>query len=177
MIDVVNEPDHATPSFKNALGGSGSSGHDWIIWSFETARRYCPNSILILNDYNVLRWDTSNFISIANKIKSEGLLDAVGVQAHGLESQSFSELQSNLNRVAGIGVPIYVSEYDINTADDNQQRQIMEQQFTLFYNSPAVAGITIWGYIHGQTWRANTGLIRNGSPRPAMTWLMQFLGR
>src|SRR5690606_26458054 len=176
MIDVVNEPDHATPSFAGALGG-GLSDHAWVVWSFEKARQHCPNAILILNDYNVLRWDTDNFISIAQKVASRGLLDAIGCQAHSLEDQSFAELQANFEKVAGVGVPIYISEYDIDEGDDNLQRQIMEQQFTFFYNEPRVAGITIWGYIHGATWRTNTGLIRNGQPRPAMTWLMEFLGR
>jgi hypothetical protein len=42
-----------------------------------------------------------------------------------------------------------------------------------------VKGITIWGWIYGKTWSyaAQSGLIRNGGPRPAMTWLMEELGR
>ena len=176
MIDVVNEPDHATPSFAGALGG-GLSDHAWVIWSFEKARQYCPNSILILNDYNVLRWDTDNFVSIARKVAARGLLDAIGAQAHGLEDITFTELRSNFEKVASVGVPIYISEYDIDEGNDERQRQIMEEQFTFFYNEPRVVGITLWGYIHGATWRTDTGLIRNGQPRPAMTWLMNFLGR
>lgn len=174
MIDVVNEPDHATPGWSKAIGGAGSSGHDWVIWAFEKARRYCPDATLILNDYNVLRWNTSNFVSIAEKLKARGLLDAVGAQAHGLEDQSFAELQANFNQVAALGVPIYISEYDINIADDNQQKQVMQTQFPFFYENEKVAGITLWGYLYGQTWRQNTGLIRNGEPRPAMDWLCNY---
>lgn len=177
MIDVVNEPDHRPPAFMDAIGGAGATGHDWVIWSFRKAREYCPNSKLILNDYNVLRWDTDNFISIANKVKAEGLLDAIGCQAHGLEDQPFWQLEDNLRRIADIGVDVYISEYDINIADDHHQRQIMEEQFTLFYESPAVVGITLWGYIYGQTWIEHSGLIRDDRHRPAMTWLMDYLGR
>ena len=196
LIDVVNEPDHAKPdggngraNFYNALGGNGTTGHDWVIKSFQLARQYCPNAKLILNDYNVLRWDTDNFISIANKVKNapqmggRSLLDAVGCQGHGLETQVYSgtanggSLTANLAKVIGIGVPIYVSEYDVNLADDTQQRSVMEQQFTLFYTTPEIAGITLWGYIYGSTWVPNSGLIRSGQPRPAMTWLMNYLGR
>jgi GH35 family endo-1,4-beta-xylanase len=148
-----------------------------VIWAFEKAREHCPGATLILNDYNVLRWHTDNFVSIANKLKERGLLDAVGCQAHGLESQSFSELPSIFNKIAEIGVPIYISEYDVNLADDDQQLQVMQEQFTLFYESPEVAGITLWGYLYGQTWVDNSGLIRDGEFRPAMTWLMDYLGR
>jgi GH35 family endo-1,4-beta-xylanase len=160
-----------------------------VIRAFQLARQHCPNAILILNDYNVLRWDTDNFISIANKVKNapavggRSLLDAIGCQAHGLETQQYSgnanggSLTGNLNKVIAVGVPIYVSEYDVNIADDAQQRNVMEEQFTLFYTTPEIAGITLWGYIHGATWVSDSGLIRNGQPRPAMTWLMSYLGR
>jgi GH35 family endo-1,4-beta-xylanase len=177
LIDVVNEPDHATPPWADALGGSGTTGHDWVIWAFEKARRYCPNSTLILNDYNVLRWDTDNYIPIAKKLKERGLLDAIGCQAHGLEDQPLSELQSNFRKIVEIGVPIYISEYEIDLPDDNEQLEVMKQQFSLFYESPQVAGITLWGYIYGETWREDAGLIRDGQFRPAMTWLMNYLDR
>ncbi len=76
------------------------------------------------------------------------------------------------------GLPVYITEYDINVADDTQQKNIMQDQFTMFWNDPNVNGITLWGYIVGATWETNTGLQQsNGTMRPAMTWLMQFLGR
>jgi endo-1,4-beta-xylanase len=54
----------------------------------------------------------------------------------------------------------------------------MQSQFTMFWNDPNVKGITLWGYIVGQTWQTNTGLMTStGTMRPAMTWLMQFLNR
>lgn len=178
MIDVVNEPDHATPSYIEGLGGAGSSGYDWIIWSFQKARQHCPNAKLILNDYNVLRWDTANFVNIANILHGKGLLDGIGCQAHGLETQNLTELTANLNTVAAVGVPVYISEYEVELADDNQQLAVMKEQFQLFYNHPKVAGITLWGYKEGKHWRPNGFLQHSdGSPRPALTWLMTYLGR
>jgi len=54
----------------------------------------------------------------------------------------------------------------------------MQEQFPVFFDHSAVAGITFWGYVVGATWRDNTGLIYDdGSQRPAMTWLMDYLGR
>jgi endo-1,4-beta-xylanase len=178
LIDVVNEPPpHTTPVYMQALGGTGATGFDWIITAFQMARQHCPNAILILNDFNVLRFDTDRFIGIVNAVKGSGFIDALGEQAHGLETQSFSELQTNLNKVLATGLPLYITEYDVDLADDTQQRNVLQQQFTLFWNTPQIRGITLWGYIFGSTWKPNTGLIRNGTPRPAMTWLMGFLGR
>lgn len=174
MIDVVNEPDHAPPSYMDALGGSGETGHDWVLQCFEWAREHCPDATLILNDYNVLRWDTDAYIAIAEKVKAVGLLDAVGEQGHGLETIAFAELNFNLTKLAALELPIYISEYDVDLLDDAQQLAVFQQQFPLFYNHPQVVGITIWGYMEGQTWRPNTHLLRyDGSPRPAFDWLKE----
>ena len=54
----------------------------------------------------------------------------------------------------------------------------MQSQFTMFWNNTNVKGITIWGYVVGSTWQANTGLLSSsGQERPALVWLMDFLGR
>lgn len=172
LIDVVNEPDHAPPVYRDALGGAGETGHDWVLQCFEWARKYCPNATLILNDYNVLRWETDDFIAIAETVKAAGFLDAVGAQAHGLESMSFNELRFNLNKLAALDVPIYISEYDVDLPGDAAQLKVFEQQFPLFYNHSQVAGITLWGYAEGLTWRPNTHLMLiDGTPRPALDWL------
>jgi endo-1,4-beta-xylanase len=52
----------------------------------------------------------------------------------------------------------------------------MQSQFTMFWNDTNVKGITLWGYIEGATWEANTGLMSStGTMRPALTWLVSFL--
>ena len=42
-----------------------------------------------------------------------------------------------------------------------------------------IAGITLWGYIYGATWttNGNSGIIRDGKDRPAMTWLKDYLSK
>jgi endo-1,4-beta-xylanase len=183
LIDVVNEPPpHTTPSYTAALGGAGASGYDWIVQAFKWARQYCPKAILILNDYNNIEYaaDNNRMIDIVTKIKAAGApIDGVGAQAHGTSSMSTSTVQMYLDKLAtSTGLPVYISEFDINIADDNQQKTVMQNHFTMFWNNPNVKGITLWGYIVGQTWVANSGLVTtSGTSRPAMTWLMDFLGR
>lgn len=175
MIDVVNE---ATPGHAPAAYAQNAFGSNWIIRSFQLARQYCPNAVLILNDYNVLSWDTDAFIRMATPAVNAGVVDALGAQGHGLEGQSLSSIQNKLNQVAALGLPIYISEYDVARTNDQEQLQIMQTQFPLFYNHPSVAGITLWGYVVGSTWVNGSGLIQsNGTHRPAMTWLMNYLGR
>ena len=183
LIDVVNEPPpHTTPSYTAALGGAGASGYDWIKQVFVWAHQYCPKSILILNDYNNVEYanDNSHTIDIVTRIKNAGApIHGVGAQAHGCANLSASTVQMYIDKIATqTGLPVYISEYDLNIADDNKQRDVMQSQFTMFWNNPNVKGITIWGYIVGSTWVANSGLMTSsGTKRPAMTWLMDFLGR
>ena len=40
-----------------------------------------------------------------------------------------------------------------------------------------IHGVTVWGWIYGSTWVTHSGIIRDGQPRPAMTWLMEYLER
>jgi GH35 family endo-1,4-beta-xylanase len=115
---------------------------------------------------------------MATPVIEAGVVDALGLQAHGLEELSAYELAANLQRIADLGLPIYISEYDIDHTDDEAQLQVMQEQFPIFYEHPSVVGITFWGYVVGSTWKEGTGLIQDdGTPRPAMTWLMDYLGR
>ena len=185
MIDVVNEPPpHTTPAYANSIGGGTNGTWQWITNSFKWAREACPNAILILNDYNNMEYsaDTTRFLNIVKTIKAAGApIDAIGAQAHALDvGVPFATIQSGLAKLHNDSqLPIYVTEMDLSTTDDNQQLQWYQQYFALFRDAGYVKGITIWGWIYGKTWSLapNSGLVRNGSPRPAMTWLMQQLGR
>ena len=33
----------------------------------------------------------------------------------------------------------------------------------------------VWGYVYGKTWKPNTGLLKDTTPRPALTWLMSYI--
>lgn len=183
MIDVVNEPPpHTTPPYAAALGGAGASGYDWIVQAFQWAHQYCPNSILILNDYNTIEYsnDNTHFIDIVQRIQAAGApIHAIGAQAHAAFNVPTDTVKGFIDKLtSSTGLPVYISEYDINVADDTQQKNIMESQFTMFWTDANVKGVTLWGYIEGATWLTNTGLMTStGQMRPAMTWLMGYLNR
>jgi len=182
LIDVVNEPPpHTTPVYLEAMGGAGASGYDWIVQAFKWTKQYCPNAILMMNDYNNIEYggDNERFLQIVERIRSAGApIDALGAQAHDAHKLSASVVQGFIDKLSATGLPVYITEYDIDVADDAQQRKIMEEQFTLFWNDEHIAGITLWGYVVGATWRPNTGLMTaDGMERPALTWLREQLQR
>jgi endo-1,4-beta-xylanase len=178
FIDVVNEPLHSQPSYKKALGGDGSTGWDWVIWAFSTARRYCPHSKLLLNEYNMLAGgkDLEQAITIIKILKRRNLIDGIGVQGHGLENVSDATISSSLNRLGSLKLPIYVSELDLNIADDDPQQRRYKSLFPILWQHPAVRGITLWGYKQNHTWEPGTYLLRaDGSERPALVWLKEYM--
>jgi endo-1,4-beta-xylanase len=183
LIDVVNEPPpHTEPSYADAIGGGTNGDWRWIANAFTWAREACPNAVLILNDYNNIEFGNQNqdFIDIVLAIQALGApIDAVGAQAHGLNNanatQNMITLLTKLHDDTGL--PVYITEYDINLADDAAQLARFQDHFGFFLETEWVRGVTLWGWILGRTWVQNSGVIRDGAPRPAMTWLMQELGR
>lgn len=176
-IDVVNEPINSPPSYKEALGGAGTTGYDWIIWTFEKAREYCPNAELHINEYGILNGGTSivTYLKIINLLKDRGLIDGIGVQGHFLESATKKQVPYYLDKLAETGLPIHVTEYDVRIENDAQQEAKMAEQFPLIWEHEAVAGVTLWGYIQGYIWRTEAFLIyTDGSERPAMEWLWNY---
>ncbi|MBN1481224.1 T9SS C-terminal target domain-containing protein [candidate division KSB1 bacterium] len=195
MIDVVNEPlaGHNPPdggnnraNYKRALGGNGETGWDWVINSFILARKYLPNTKLLLNDYGIINDNsaTTNYLKIISLLQDRGLLDGIGVQGHRfeLENASTSTLKSNLDRLAATGLPIYISEMDLGnlrnegTPNDDQQLQLYQRIFPILWEHPGVQGITLWGYLEGQMWQSSCYLVlRDGTWRPAMQWLAEYI--
>jgi endo-1,4-beta-xylanase len=180
-IDVVNEPFHAQPPFKNALGGDGTTGWDWVITSFQWARQYCDSSVkLILNEYSILQNDdaTTNLLKLVDTLRVRRLIDAIGIQCHYFElrGQSPITIDKNLNRLIATGLPVYISEFDIDEAVDSVQLQNYKTYFPIFWENPGVRGITLWGYGYGVTWKPNANLLDvRGAKRPAFQWLISYM--
>jgi len=166
-IDVVNEavPGHQPAPYKNALGGDGASGYDWIVNSFIMARERWPKAVLIYNDYNTFQWNTDAYITLLKKIVAAGApVDAAGCQAHDLNDMSGAAFKTVLEKIHNqTGLPILISEYDINQQDDQVQLTRYKEQIPVMWEADYVAGVTIWGYIYGSTWVDHSGLIKKRS--------------
>jgi uncharacterized protein YjdB len=173
--------DQPNIDYAGALGGEGETGYDWIIEAFRLARQYFPGSKLILNEYSVINSTstTQKMIEIANLLKAEELIDGIGEQAHAFTTRDVSStvLKNNLDALAATGIPLYISEFDIDGLTDLEQLQEMRRVFPIFWEHPAMAGVTLWGYRYG-LWRNDQGaylITEDGTERPAMTWLKAYV--
>jgi endo-1,4-beta-xylanase len=186
FIDVVNEPLHDPPdgpgdgAYIEALGGAGESGWEWVLRSFRLARQYFPNAQLGLNEFSVTNNtnDMQRYIGIIQLLQAEGLIDTVGVQGHAFSTRvPASTTIANLDLLATTGLPIYVTELDIDGPTDEVQLADYQRIFPAFWEHPAVRGITLWGYRPGH-WRTAQGAYivhDNGAERPAMVWLIDYV--
>ena len=211
MIDVVNEAirtgnnSYHSPYGKNnniipALGGDNNGDYTFITTAFKMARERWPKAILIYNDYNTVQWNKDQGIQLIQTIKKNGApVDAYGLQAHDMMSQgggqggtggggvclSINTLKSVTKEIWDkTQTPMFISEYDIATTDDNIQKQCYEEQITHFMENEHVAGITLWGYVYGHTWLdcngkapGCSGIIKDGKDRAAMAWLRDYLSK
>jgi endo-1,4-beta-xylanase len=177
-LDVVNEPIHGTPTYAAALGGAGASGWDWVRWAFTRARAKMPNTTLVLNDYEVENSQNQGlrFLQIARLLQDDGTLDMLGFQGHFLEGSDVRQVQAMLITMQSLGLPLSISELDLNFADDAAQLARYKALWPVLYRHPAMRGITLWGYKQGTMWRADAYLRRSdGSERPALTWLKSYI--
>jgi len=184
MIDVVNEPIHNASPYRAGMGGAGESGYDWVVTAFQWAREYCPNSILIVNEFNIIEWEDDHnlFVDALQKMLDAGApIDAIGAQGHDVFKESQGAGTEKAREYIDalwekFHLPIYVTELDIDLSDDQAQLEMMQEEITMMWEHPNVYGITYWGFLQGSTWRTNAWLISNsGAQRPAMTWLQEFI--
>lgn len=181
LIDVVNEAvgmhQQGNPLMKESLGGGGTTGYDWLIKAFEMAHERWPNAILIYNDYNTFQHDTDAYIDLVRTLRDAGApIDAYGCQSHDVDNISKSNLQTAMKKIQdAVKIPMYITELDINVENDAQQKSQYESIFPVMWEADYCAGVTIWGYVYGATWVDHSGLYKNGSERPAMTWLKTYM--
>ncbi len=108
FIDVVNEPPRTPPNglittgsgagtvdptgdaYLNALGGTCTTGYDWISTSFQLARRYFPDAKLVIYEYNIVSEASAaaRYVTILNLLKACNLIDRVGLQGQLLTGKS-----------------------------------------------------------------------------------------
>ena len=189
QIDVVNEayPSHAPAPYKGVLSTQaakdGITGtYDWIFEAFKMARALWTDPAktkLIYNDYNTIEYDAEYqwVVNLAKAAKAQNIpIDGIGCQAHDAYKVSTASVKTKLDGIAAVGFPLYITEYDIGETDDTKQKNIMQEQVTMYWNHPSIKGVTYWGIKAGQTWRTGTGVeTSSGAERPSLTWLKSYL--
>jgi endo-1,4-beta-xylanase len=161
--DVLNEP------FDNH-DVMDLCGRDVMVEWFTRARQRLPADCrLFINDYGIVAaggaTDTPHQRHYAETIRfllDQGApLEGIGVQSHfGGQPTPPAAALAILDRFAAFKLPILVTEFDINTQDEDYQAAYTRDYLTLCFSHPGVSGFLMWGFWEGAHWLPQAAMMR-----------------
>lgn len=124
--DVVNEAiaDGGGTNILRSTLWSEIIGPDFIAKAFQYAHEADPNAILRYNDYGLENpAKIQKLITLIKSLQEQKVpVHAIGTQAHlNISTASFEQMDRSLTEIAKLGLPIHVTELDINSAQGGQR--------------------------------------------------------
>jgi len=167
--DVLNEP------YDNhdlmALFGADIMV-DWFKAAQAGAAAGAP---LFLNDYSnhdlvADKKHCADFFRVAKFLQAKGApLGGLGLQGHfSAQPNPPERVLAALEAYAEFKLPIRITEFDVNTDDEQLQADYTRDFLILAYSHPSVVGVQHWGFWEKAHWRPSAALFRaDWSPKPA----------
>ncbi|CAA7399441.1 unnamed protein product [Spirodela intermedia] len=154
--DVNNEMLHG--SLRERLGA------DLWVHMFQLVHRADPTAALFVNDYHVE--DGRDPKSTPEKYARHVLdlqdggaaVGGVGIQAH-VDRPVGPMIAAALDRLAALGLPIWLTEVDVSAADEHVRAEDLEVVLREAYAHPTVGGVMLWGFWETATWREHSHLV------------------
>ena len=88
--------------------------------------------------------------------------DGIGFMAHFKNNslRSIDGLREIYDRFAKFGVPLQLTEFDIDTTDEPLAADYLRDVMTITFSHPSFNAIVMWGFWEGRHWRPNGALWR-----------------
>lgn len=183
--DVVNEAiDDGTGWLRKTSPWTKTIGEDHVARAFEFARKYAADGVhLYYNDYNTPMVGKLNGITkLLEQLIPEGNIDGYGFQMHYSNGQTLATepspgmIGNALEKIAGLGLKIRVSELDIG-AGSMRETAMMKQkeafkaimELMISYADETEA-VQVWGLTDNMSWRQGQYPLlfdNNMNPKPA----------
>ena len=159
--DVINEP-YAHNDLMRVLGD------EVMIEWFKAARDVDPKVKLFINDYAGLAnegMDTphkDHFEKTARYLIEKGApIGGIGLQCHfGWSVTPPQAALRELDRWGKLGLEVQITEFDVETTDEELQADYTRDLLTLAFSHPSVTAIMIWGFWEGRHWKPDAALWR-----------------
>lgn len=177
--DVVNEPLHERDYFDNIPELAMA---DW----FKLAHSLDPDAQLFINDYSMLNSALSpgtitRFRELIQRLRRSGApIHGIGVQGHiGRQPRAPELVLSDLDLLAGEGLPVQITEFDVNTKDEQLQADYTRDFLIACYSHPSLTGFIKWGFWEAKHWKPDAAMFRRDwSEKPnAAVWRELVLGK
>jgi endo-1,4-beta-xylanase len=190
--DVVNEPFNEDGSLRQDVFDK-AMGSGYIADALRTAHAADPNAKLYLNDFNIEGENakSNGMFTLAQQLLGQGVpLNGIGLESHFVLGQVPSTMRANMQRFAGLGLDVAVTELDdriqLPASSANLQQQATDFG-TVVTNCLAVSrcvGVTQWGVDDAHSWipgtfpgfGAATMYDNNDQPKPAYNAVVSALG-
>ena len=198
--DIVNEAlaDGGTNTLRDSLW-TQIIGPDFIAKAFEYAHEADPDAILRYNDYSLENpGKRQKLIKLIKSLQEQHVpVMAIGSQTHvSVSSPSFEQEDKALTEIETLGLPIHITEFDVNSAQSGQRgtgadvannaattqgglvsdadKRLADAYAGLFRafvkHDKFVKVVTFWGVNDGVSWRAQGRPLlfdANDKPKPA----------
>jgi endo-1,4-beta-xylanase len=155
--DVINEPS-ANKRLSNVLG------EDEMAAQLKRAKQLEPNAKMFLNDYGNLGegdLDVEFKRIIARMLALGAPLEGIGLQAHfGIQLTPPAELLTRLEDFGKFGLPLAITEFDVNTTNPKLQADYLRDFLTIAFSSQHVNSFLMWGFWEGMHWLPDAALYR-----------------
>ena len=153
---------------------------EWFLWCYDMAEKYFPNNILAVNDgVTGHEVDRDKYYDYVKKALADGCrMDMMGLQFHMFffKEQYFEktrffynlpELFKLLDRYASLGLPLEITEITIPAYYDDpekeeEQADILEKLYSLWFSHPAMDKIIYWNTVEGYAYGAEPGDMTQG---------------
>jgi len=170
--DVINELLHERDFLKYL------PSNETVRW-FQLAKEIDPDAQLFINEYSMLNSIASprnikSYLDTITMLRANGApIEAIGIQGHvGRQPRNPEQVISDLNLFKPIGLPVQITEFDINMIDEDLQADYTRDFLIACYSHPVVTGFTIWGFWQSKHWKPDAAMFRTDwSPKPnAAIW-------
>ena len=172
--DVENEP-YSNHDIIDVLGPQVQA--QW----FKRAHEADPNATLYLNDYGILAAGgkdaahQKHFEDTIALLQKEGApIGGIGIQGHfGSDLTPPARMIEILDRYAKFGLPIQVTEFDVQVPNEQLQADFTRDFLTAMFSHPSVNGVVMWGFWEGRHYAPGAALWRKDwSPKPnGQAWM------
>jgi GH35 family endo-1,4-beta-xylanase len=162
--DVINEP-YTNFEVMGRIGGAGVAQSDGLLGNFEmvrwfqNARRLDPDARLFVNDYDILAAGGLDLrhqdylFALAQWLLANGApLDAVGLQGHFNRVTPPATMQAIIERFSQLPVTLAITEFDLNTIDEELQADYTRDVMTMIFSQPKFTDFLIWGFWERAHW-------------------------
>ena len=104
--------------------------------------------------------------------------DGIGFMAHFKDSnlRPINELWAEYERFARFRLPLQLTEFDVDTRDEQLQADYLRDVMTITFSHPSFHAIMMWGFWEGRHWRPDGALWRKDwSIKPAGTMYKELV--